>query len=243
MTLLGFVRGVLTAAGFILLPLASLVAQNATATPAPAILATATPRPSPLPVSPSPLPTVDLGVQLEARERANVRAAPSVDSQLLGEIVVGERYPILGRFFNWLQLEYRFGAAWVFQELVTVHGDLSEIAEVDLSLPTNTPSPLRSGGQDVNTQPTVTDDDAASQNARANRLGNTGNSEISVLPTYTYSPQFTNQNRVSEPSETPDDPRPTTAASVLLSDIPPILPILVLAGLGVLGLLIATIRR
>jgi uncharacterized protein YraI/beta-lactamase class A len=71
-------------------------------------------------------------VTAEALNQANLRAAPNVDSELLGSISAGTRYPVIGRsqFFPWLLLAdptTRATLGWVFQDLVTVTGNLNQI--------------------------------------------------------------------------------------------------------------------
>ena len=84
--------------------------------------------------------------------QANLRAAPDVNSDLLGEITSGNRYPIIGRsqFVPWLLLgDARMQPlGWVFRDLLDVQGDLSGVpfteAPVNAAMPTPplVPSPL-----------------------------------------------------------------------------------------------------
>src|SRR5689334_7081760 len=92
----------------------------------------------------------DTGVSAEAQVRANLRANTDVSSNLLGEIVSGTRYPVIGRseFFPWLLLadpSSRQPIGWVFQDLVTVYGDVNTVpiskVVVSNSLPTPTFAP------------------------------------------------------------------------------------------------------
>jgi hypothetical protein len=86
-------------------------------------------------------------VSAEAVGTANLRAATDVNALLLGEIVSGNRYPVVGRsaFYPWLLLgDANSGQpiGWVFQELVIVTGNLTSVpfSELDLSAqPTLTP--------------------------------------------------------------------------------------------------------
>ena len=68
------------------------------------------------------------GVTAEALGMANLRAAPGTDAELVGQIVSGTRYPVVGRseFFPWLLLGRADTAqplGWVFNELVDVQGN------------------------------------------------------------------------------------------------------------------------
>lgn len=72
------------------------------------------------------------GVTAEAVGMANLRAAPGTDAELMGQIVAGTRYPVLGRseFFPWLligRVDNAQPLGWVFMELVSVQGDAAAI--------------------------------------------------------------------------------------------------------------------
>lgn len=71
-------------------------------------------------------------VTAEAIQRANLRATTDLNATLVGEIVVGTRYPVIGRseFFPWLLLgdpATTQPIGWVFRDLVTVQGDLNAV--------------------------------------------------------------------------------------------------------------------
>lgn len=68
------------------------------------------------------------GVTAEALGMANLRAAPGTDAEVVGQIVAGTRYPVLGRseFFPWLLLgrvDDSQPLGWVFADLVDVQGN------------------------------------------------------------------------------------------------------------------------
>lgn len=97
------------------------------------------------------------GVTAEAVGMANVRAAPDVEANLVGQIVAGTRYPVLGRseFYPWLLLgrvDNGQPLGWVFMELMSVQGNAAAVPLSDLvigaestlptaTLPAQTPSP------------------------------------------------------------------------------------------------------
>ena len=93
----------------------------------------------------------DTSVMAEAIGQANMRATPDVNGELVGEIVVGTRYPVIGRSeqFPWLLLGDRGTLrpiGWVFQELLTVYGDVNNVpfSTTDVSepyIPSATPPP------------------------------------------------------------------------------------------------------
>jgi len=93
----------------------------------------------------------DAGVSAEAQIRANLRTGADVNSALLGEIVSGTRYPVIGRseFYPWLLLGDPATSqpiGWVFQDLVTVYGNVNSVAystvTVGNALPTATLAPM-----------------------------------------------------------------------------------------------------
>lgn len=212
------------------------------------IVATETPTRTPTPVG---------NALLEAITEANVRAEPDLEAEKLGTIRSGETYPILGRYFRWLQFQYDkspSGTGWVFDELVTIIGDQATILDLN-----------------VNALPTV---DAAAVNATAtwdvitripggiltataearilpapgSEIRSPGQSESDlalpqVLPTFTWPPDMV----AARPTATPT---PADAAGAveditisLGNGVAPFVPILALAGLGILGLLVSSIRR
>lgn len=89
-------------------------------------------------------------VTAEAIDFANLRATTSADAALLGQIVPGTRYPVVGRseFFPWLLLADPVSSqpiGWVFADIVTVQGDPTSVplSTLDLSsaAPLATPDP------------------------------------------------------------------------------------------------------
>lgn len=87
------------------------------------------------------LPPIMLGqnthVTAEAIGQANLRAATNTDSDLLGQIAAGTRYPVIGRsqFYPWLLLGDPASLrpmGWVFAELVTVQGNLNSVAFTEI---------------------------------------------------------------------------------------------------------------
>jgi uncharacterized protein YraI len=71
-------------------------------------------------------------VMAEAQIRANLRATTDVGAPLLGEIIAGTRYPVIGRseFYPWILLGdpgTQQPIGWVFAELVTIYGDLNTV--------------------------------------------------------------------------------------------------------------------
>jgi|GEM_PF-346178 len=200
-------------------------------------------------------------VMLEAKSPGvNVRAAADIESERLGAIEPGERYPIMGRYFRWLQLQYESsptGSAWVYDELVNIIGDESAINDLseealpteDTSLSgatatqgvlTQTPGGVLTAtalsrilavdvGSDADGDGTLSPSDllvAPEAGATANPV---------LLPTYTYPPNL--------PANLPTRSTVTTTLPTSPTDLPPIAPILLLGGLGLIGLAIGSVRR
>ncbi len=87
------------------------------------------------------------GVTAEAVGSANLRSRPAVEGELVGEIQNGTRYPVIGRseFFPWVLIGDVTNAAplgWVFQDLVTITGNLSVVPVSDLEVVPGQPAPV-----------------------------------------------------------------------------------------------------
>lgn len=89
------------------------------------------------------------GVTAEALGQANVRATTDVAAPLLGEIVAGTRYAVIGRseLFPWVLIADPATLqpiGWVFAELVRIEGDLNTVPfsreVIDPSAPTPVPA-------------------------------------------------------------------------------------------------------
>ncbi len=71
-------------------------------------------------------------VSAEAYQQANLRASTDVNSTLLGQIVAGNRYPVVGRsqYYPWLLLAdptTMQPIGWVYTDLVQVTGDINTV--------------------------------------------------------------------------------------------------------------------
>lgn len=228
----------------VLLPVAPSYGQGgADATPVRANLVTPTPEnaqaraPTITPsFTPTPLPAARLQA-LQSAGNVNVRALPDIESDLLGTIAHGTLYPVLRNYYRWYELSFELspnGRAWVYGDLVTIEGDPSQIEVIDNLQAVVAPGSLAAiGGENA---------DRTDTNPRTIEIA-TGEAdaasvveviEATPLPTYTppaTQPSFVRQLEVVEASE----PR--------LLDLPPLLPILALAGLGFVGLLISMLRN
>lgn len=128
------------AAGGLLLPTAT--PQGAGAEPNAANPAAVAPTPAPIveppaatPVPPTPTPAV---AQATVNTLANLRNAPSVDSELAGSAQVGQVINIVARSPDglWFQMD---SGGWIFGELVTgapLDAPVAEVAAVEAPTPT-----------------------------------------------------------------------------------------------------------
>lgn len=208
--------------------------------------ATSTQTRTPTPVGP---------VLLEAISEANVRSEPDPESEQLGTIRTGDLYPIIGRYYRWLQFQYdQTRSGWVFDELVKITGDESLVRDLT-----------------VNVTPTA---DTASVNATETALAvlipsqgtlvlpvfpAQAESQLQVstplisgevlLPTFTFPPNVlllpTGSSGEFEGLSTPSENEQADQLEVTLApNVPPIAPILILGGVGIAGLVIsASLRR
>ncbi len=133
---------------------------TATVTPtaSPTPTATITPTSSPTPTAtitptPSPTPQVTAG-QVEAENAINVRAEPSLDSDLVGGLYLGDTAAVyaISEDGQWWQIEFADGpdgSAWVAADFVSFQGNEADVPIFGLGTPTptldpaNTPPPTR----------------------------------------------------------------------------------------------------
>lgn len=200
--------------------------------------------------------------QLEAKEEAgsvNVRADADPESEILGRIRFGERYTVTGRYYRWLQIRFEPSPtriAYVFEDLVTIIGDEAKIPDLTV-LPTADDPAIQATGtweallQTPGAEQTMTAESRviAGEDAPAGAVdvasdpGDEGGVS-GVLPTFTYPPNIIAQ----APSEVPVEMMSPTPDAQLIrfsvsEGVPPLLPILLLAGLGVCVLAISALLR
>ncbi|MBK8026045.1 MAG: SH3 domain-containing protein [Chloroflexi bacterium] len=228
------------------------LAQEATATPAiinlsPLIPTTPAPEVNEFATATPPPTPVSL-VRIEARDFANVRAEPSTEAAQLGTIRAGETFTVIARYVSWIQFQYPAapnGRGWVYGELVNVTGDLLAVPEID-------PFAQQSAGSNA-----VSDSEATLalliqtpggvltatvQVGGLEALGSSADGQaLTPMPTFTYPPGL----NAPVPTQVGDSIEPNDGAEGIQasSGTPPIVPIVVLGGLGLLGLAIGSLRR
>jgi hypothetical protein len=220
-------------------------AQDATITPLPIVIVSRTPTEVLNPtVTPSRTPTPDFTlIRVEARVEANVRTAPSLDAQILTRIIPGQFFAVTGRYARWLQIRFDrspTGIAWVFEDVVNISGgDPSTIPEVGFEA---VPSPNVETAAAQQTADFITATPGAPESATAIQASATGVFTRAAVaggipapgeprPTFTYPPPFAEATL------------PARAAAVSRGGMPPIVPIVGLAALGLAGLFISSLRR
>ncbi len=219
-------------------------AQAPTLTPLPVLIVTRTETPPPFESpTPSRTPTPEVStIRAEAREEANIRSAPSLDSQVLFKEKPGRFFAVTGRYGMWLQIRYdraASGVAWVYEDVVVLTGgDPATIPIIDpQALPTA--NVATAGAQQTSEFLTATP--GAPETATVMQASATGiftraadggvGTPLGPQPTFTYPPAFVEA---------------TLPARVSLSargTIPPIVFIAGLGMIGVAGMLIGMLRR
>lgn len=193
-------------------------------------------------------------VVIEFVADVNARSSPELtDENVLGLVRTGERFNVLGRYFNWIQFQYDLAPdkrAWVYQDLVQIIGDATQIKEIDPFVEP-TLDPLISGAtqtreailQDPNGLLTVTALERVIQLPGQDVLeGGLGEVIASgtVLPTYTFPPGISRE--LLTPVDATNLGSFTDPVTSEAEGIPPVILILVLFGFGVLGLVITALR-
>jgi Bacterial SH3 domain len=226
-------------------------AQNQAGTPLPIVIPTRTATPiREVTPTPSRTPTNLAASQgrVEAKDKtvgANVRASPNTSSEKLGTIVAGQYYAIVQRWENWIQIQYDkspSGLGWVYKDIVNITG--IDFAAIPTVPPEGIPSPNVATGAAQQTAAYLTQTPGAPETATALQGSATGiftrvSGDVTAgptrsepLPTFTFPPPMV---------EATLPPRASVAASQ--SGVPPVVPIIILGGIGLFGLLISALRR
>ncbi len=221
---------------------------QATATPIAAVLSTRAPANAPLQVAtipPTASPTLPPIARLQALETAgnvNVRQFPDIESTILGTIAYGTEYTALRKYFRWYELRFEAsptGLAWVYGDLVTISGDASLIQSVDdLDAAAIVNQSLALLAQEDNGSSEEATDRTVEVPVEAlSRSEEAALTAATRLPTFT--PPAPTRAPISEQS-TQRAPQPQPSP---LPNIPPIVPIAALGGLGLAGLIVSMLRR
>jgi hypothetical protein len=192
--------------------------------------------------TPSRTPTQDFSlIRVEAPVQGNVRSAPSLDAQILGVIKPGQFFAVTGRYAKWLRIQYQQapnGIGWVYEDVVKMTGgDPASIPLIDAGA-VPSPNVQTAGAQQTANYLTATP--GAPETATVMQASATGVFTRAAddarqpgvpLPTFTYPPPFVEATL------------PSRSAAVSRSGLPPVVPIIGLAILGMAGLFISSLRR
>jgi hypothetical protein len=239
-------------------------AQGQGATPIPVNPPTATATQPPPTDIPTRTPTSQGPASAEAlTDGTNVRSLPDIGGERLGTIAPGTAYPILGRRFEWFQIQFpdsETGSGWVHESVVTVIGDVNQIQDFSAeNLPTEDPSISNARGTadaitatpggflTLTAQSQITPEGLfTAESGLAGLAAGAGGTQDNAPP-----PSFGDQGNLptfTYPAQTPTaidlqqilgESTTRTAAQ----GMPPIMPILALFGIGGLGLLISVMRK
>lgn len=185
----------------------------------------------------------------------NARAEPDLDGFILGQIRPGEQYVATGRYFNWVQFQYETspsGYAYVYGDLVDLIGDTTQL--VDL---TQQEQPAQDTSSLDATQTiavlALTPGFDATQTADVREIAPpsaddsvqvAGTNVSEILPTYTYPPNVLAQAPTPgpRPQITPQT-RSGNAQQNGTEGLAPMVPIIIFATFGVVGMLLSMLRR
>src|SRR5688572_22277287 len=184
-----FHRNILPLLLLTLLPLLAMLlftvgyatAQSATATSVPLVIPTLTPTTeiiltptityTPTAMAPSLARVEAIDVEIGA----NVRSAPDLNAEKLGTIFPGKFYYVIGRWEEWLQIQFdksSTGLAWVYRGVVNVSGlELELIPLIDVNA---VPTPNLATGAAQQTAMYLTETPGAPQTATALQASSTG---------------------------------------------------------------------
>lgn len=222
--------------------------QQATATPSgQLVLPTATATLAGGASVPGRTPTAPV-VSVEAVGEANLRSGPGLDFDVVGTIQAGDPVRVVGRSpnFPWYVVEWPEGpngVAWVFEELVVVHGDITtQPLYPDPAAPTVDPTQAAIQA----TATVLLQTPGAAETATATALfeptgifTSTPGGELTPGAEGDQAPsQFTAQAPAGANEARPLRNPTTTGAA-----IPPAMVIITLGGLGVLALVVSVLRR
>lgn len=199
-----------------------------------------------------------LEAKAEAADGVNVRAEADPEADVLGVIRPGEQYVVTGRYYLWLRFRYDRspnGQGWVFGDLVSLSGDTTLIPDLAAE-PQATTDATVVGATQTAEAITLTPGAPLTATAEANLLlepvsvndAVSGSSNVSGLPTFTPPPELVATATLSDNTGGVGGQEINTndtqlVRDISLTDLPRILPIVLLGGLGILGVLISLLRR
>jgi hypothetical protein len=207
--------------------------------------ATATP-PGGATATPSRTPTFPV-VLIEAVFEANLRDGPGLDFNLVGTLTAGNPVPVIGRSpnFPWYVVAWEGtpdGVAWVYEELVTINGDITTIPIYpDPAAPTLDPTQaaIQATATVLLQTPGAAETATATALFQPTGIFTSTPDPAGALPGGTpLPPQFTPAPPVGQLTRLPLIQPQLNGAG-----IPPAMVIITLGSLGVLALVVSVLRR
>ena len=222
------------------------------ATPIPVNPPTGTATAPPPTDPPTRTPTSQGPASVEAlADGTNIRSQPDISAERLGQISPGQSYAVIGRFFEWLQIEYPDtpgGTGWVHESVVTINGDPNLIRDFSQQdVPTENPTIVSrrqtadaitatpGGVLTITAQALITPEGIFTVAAGAPQPGAPQIAD-GILPTFTFPPE------TPTPLNLQDYNRQSSPGSAD-GGIAPMIPILGLIGAGIFGLIISLLRK
>ncbi|MDQ7024558.1 MAG: serine hydrolase [Anaerolineae bacterium] len=94
----------------------------------------------------------DIGVWATAQNQVNIRAAPNIEGELLGQMEIGLVYPIVGRseLFPWVLIanpSTQQPIGWVFRDIVQIEGNLQTVPFSTITITNNPPTAIPTAAQ------------------------------------------------------------------------------------------------
>ena len=235
----------------------NLVSAQVNSTPVPlnlpSQLPTATPDNVPVPTgSRAPIDlsgasnTIVTAEALDPVTGTNVRQGPSADSGtlIIGKILAGKLYRIIGKNGDWLEIQYDKPVdntpGWVYSKIVKVTGSLSSVPQVD---PASVPTANQQDVADQQTAAYLAQTPGAPGSATAKQGSATGVSILQPTATAEPSPGGPLVTFTFPPPFAVATLMPSTTSTRTAGSVPPILPIVGFAALGLLGLVLSGARR
>lgn len=212
-------------------------------------IATTTPTFTPQPEG----PTVVRAIRNEFDQPVNVRRLPDPTAEVVGTLDFDIGYVLTGRYFSWWRIEFDNapgGVGYVFESVVEVDGSEIDIPEIDPFSGATGDGAVPDDVDENDSGETTTDSDDRTLQIPTPDTSRSLDIEPELLPTFTYppdagAPPTVNQDGDSAilQAQSADNALSTTISTVTSGNIPPIFPIALLGGFGLLGLVVGLIRR
>lgn len=193
--------------------------------------------------TPTPLGPASLRLR-EGSGEVNIRAEADPSAEIVGVIRVGEEYVVLGSYYLWYQIAYeqsRTGTGFVYGELVEIVGERNLIP--DLTVVTTVPDEITQAMATSEAALNLADIEQESREIDAPLLdlGLPSDDEQVILPTFTYPPDIIALAPTQAPVEEITEQTPPLIN--VSGGVAPVVPMIILIGLGFITFLIGLLQR